>query len=199
MGTVDDREEWSVRNSLPDNTITVAIALGAIPLLVYVILGFFFDLSFMVFLIISFPMIVLCFGGLAVIAWNTTFYNDYAFISHRDYPMEVRPVETAIGLLLTSREARFDKEIGNWRLGTRMQVLYLCHDMDDVTMIVQVRPITNAVDGEWTKVRLLHDIEDVDKRRELEEAIDNAIAKPFHLGLKKYHLDEEPDLHVFET
>jgi hypothetical protein len=103
----------------------------------------------------------------------------------------------AVGLLLTSRESRFAKEISTYRFRTRMQVKYLCHDMDGITMMVLVRPLGYSGD-EWTQVRCLHDIRDEDKRKSLEDAIDQAIANPLGLGLKKYRHEKEPELHMFE-
>jgi hypothetical protein len=79
-----------------------------------------------------------------------------------------------------------------------MQVMYLVHEMDDVMMIVLVRPGSKVDGSEWTQVQLLHDISEEEKRCKIEGAIDNAIANPFDLRQRKYRRREEPELHVLD-
>jgi hypothetical protein len=197
VGTVDDRERWRLRPQYNDTKITIGIGLLSIPVFVIMLLGFQTGLTSTVFLWLLLALVGLSFSLLGVIFLNEAVFFDHLFMSLRDYPLEIRPVETAIGLLLASREARFDKEVGSYRLRTRMEVRYLCHDMDGVTMVVRVRPVRSP-DGEWTQVRLLTDIKDEDERKKVEEDVDNAVARPFDLRLKKYQRSEEPELHMFE-
>jgi hypothetical protein len=141
--------------------------------------------------------LVLCSIALVSLLYISGVYHDHGLSSIHEYPLEMRRVETAIGLFLTSREARFDKEVGTWRLRTRMQVVYECHEMDDLRFVILVRPVRSP-EEEATRVRLLHDIEEGASREELERAIDRAIANPLELGLKKYHREKEPELHMLD-
>ena len=60
------------------------------------------------------------------------------------------------------------------------------------------RSSVRSPEEEATRVRLLHDIEEGASREELERAIDRAIANTLELGLKKYHREKEPELHMLD-
>ncbi len=196
-GTGWSGEDWSLKRCIPDTPWIFMISITS--LLVLAAIAFMNILApespYIIFIILS-PL-PFCFIGLGVIAWNGSVYHDYAYMSHRKYPSEVRVVETAIGLLLISKDTKFDKEVRTWRLRTRMQVVYSVRKMDGNPMVIEVRPLGRP-ETSGTQVRIFHDIEVGKERRTVEETFDDAISNPFKLQLRKYHLEEEPDLHVLE-
>ncbi|NIP35249.1 MAG: hypothetical protein GWN12_09920, partial [Thermoplasmata archaeon] len=169
--------------------MTTLIAVGLISF------GILTEMSFCLAASILMVPALFCFLGYVIISWNELVFHDYAYMSHRNYPSEVRAVETAVGLLLMSKEAKFEKEVRTWRLRTRMQVVYSVRMMDGGPLDIEVRPLGRP-ETSGTQIRVFHDIEEEEKRRAVEGAIDDAVANPFKLQLRKYHLEEEPELHV---
>ena len=196
MERIEAMERWTLRQPISDIPWMMAISVSSLAMLAIIFLGTFDESPGIMLWVFLIP-ILFCFVGLLVIGYNGRVFHDYAHMSLREYPLEIRAVETAIGLLLASKEARFKKEIRTWRARTRMQVVYLCRKMEDVTMVVEVRPVATP-ETKWTQVRLLHDIGDEQERKAVEDAVHAAIEHPFELRLKKYHREEEPELHVVE-
>lgn len=197
MGSSCQEGGWSERDAVSHTFWMVAASVTTLIAVGLIFFGIMTEMSFCLAASILMVPALFCFLGLVIISWNEQVFHDHAYMSHREYPIEVRAVETAIGLLLVSKETKFEKEVGTWRLRTRMQVVYDVRKMDGHPMVIEVRPLGRP-ETSGTQVRVFHDIEEEEERRTMEEAVDDAIANPFKLQLRKYHLEEEPELHVLE-
>ncbi len=197
-GATLDHEGWQVRKTIGYDMVATILIGPTFFTMIVVMVNIVWLVPTPLFLGTLFITLALCVAALFTLGILSSIYHDYDFLSIREYPLEIRKVEIAVGLLLTAHEARSEKEVGTWRFRTRMQVKYDVRDYEELSMLVLVRPLEKASSDEWTRVIVCHDIEDEGKRRELERAIDEAVANPFALKLKKYHMEKEPSLHMWK-
>lgn len=189
---------WQVRKSVGHDKVAMILIGPTFFTFIIIMVNIWWPVPDPLFLGTLLVTLALCTVALVALGYISSIYYDHDFRSIREYPLEIRKVETAVGLILVAHEASSDKDVGTWRFMTRMQVEYSVHDFEGLTMMVLVRPLEKASSAEWTQVIVLHDIEDEQKRRELEHAIDEAVANPFALKLRKYHLEKVPELHMWK-
>jgi hypothetical protein len=197
-GTFADSERWRLRKSVGHETVAAILIGPTLFTLILIMLNIVWPVPDPLLLGTLLVTLALCIAALVALGYISSIYHDHGFRSTREYPLEIRKVETAVGLLLVARETRSVKEVGTWRFRTRMQVEYRVRKYEDMSMVILVRPVKRDSSDEWTQVIVCHDIEDEERMRGLEHAIDEAVANPFALKLPKYHLEKEPELHMWK-